>query len=360
MAVNARCSKSSGDFRNRVPFANRAFAPPDGGLAGALRDLEIEVLSFERTREPAGKISPAERTAQTLAPRIDADLVHGNSLSTALFTGLAGRLVGVPAISHVREIERLNPTRARRVSANDSVICVSSAVRNHLAASGVDEDRLAVVRNGVDLARWNPTQVTPGLVRKEFEIAANVPLVAIIGQISMRKATDVFVDALALAANEVPHLHALIVGARFSTKGESIAFEQTVTTTIANRDLADRVRIAGWRKDVPSVLRDIDLLVHAARQEPLGRVLIEAAASATACVATNVGGSAEIVDDGVTGWLVPPDDSARLASAVVRAVADRTALQEAGLAARRLAKERFDAERAARETLAVYRSLVGD
>src|SRR5207247_9182179 len=84
----------------------------------------------------------------------------------------------------------------------------------------------------------------------------------------------------------------------------------------------DRIRFVGYRRDVPEVMRGLDVLVLASDAEPCGRVLFEAMASGTAVVATSSGGTPEIVRDGLEGVLVPPRDPAALARAVGALVAD--------------------------------------
>ena len=98
-------------------------------------------------------------------------------------------------------------------------------------------------------------------------------LVATIGQIALRKAQDV----LALAAARVKSdLHYLVIGERYSKKAESQAFEESIFERFEAAGLGHRVHRLGYRDDVPALLTEIDILVHTAHQEPLGRVLSEA------------------------------------------------------------------------------------
>lgn len=336
-------------------FHFHAFAPGSGRLWNALQECGVPCTAFERLREPVGATGPAERTAEALAKLVDADLIHGNSLSTAQFTGLAAGRIGIPAVSHVREIERLNPTRRRRIEANRYLVAVSNAVAEHLGKEGVPDDQIVTIHNGVDVDGLSRDRFT-GTIRQELGIARTAPVIATIGQVSLRKATEVFLEATAALAPRYPDLHALVVGTRFSRKPESQRFEAALHERVAQEGLEDRVHFLGWRDDVPGILVDLDLLVHAARQEPLGRVLIEAAALGAPCVATAVGGTAEIIDDGVSGWLVPPNEAVALADKIGWALDRPAALQAAGTATRELAVARFAVEKCAARTAALYRS----
>ena len=355
----------SGGERSALEIARRlhgrgflltAFLPPKASLADELHELGVETVPFARIREPKGAEQPADRTAAALAAQLDGiDIVHGNSLSTAQFTGRAGALRGIPAVSHVREIERLNPTRAARVAENDNVVAVSDAVRRHLVDQGVPVERVEVILNGVDPRRLR-AESQLGDIRAELDIPRKALVFACIGQLSARKGTDVFLASAKRVLQTIPAAHALLVGARFSRKEESIAFERDLRETAA--EFAGRLHALGWRSDVPAILAGCDLLVHCARQEPLGRVLLEAAALGVPAVATDVGGTSEIIEDGLSGWLTAPDDPEGTAAAIERGLRDPSARNAAGAAALDIARRRFCPARAAEKTRRLYESLV--
>ena len=345
-------------------FEFQALVRPKSALGDALKQRGINTLPFERINERKGWQEPAERNAKAVSDLLaahfrNADVVHGNSLSTALFTGLVGELRKIPSVGHVREIEGLNPTRARRLSKNRKLIAVSSAVRSHLEGEGVERDRVEVIYNGVDLNALDPAHVQ-GSIRDELSIPRTAPLIAAIGQISARKATDVFLATACQLVRRYPDLHALVVGQRFSQKAQNAEIEVDLRQAISSEDLQRRIHLVGWRDDVPAILRDLDLLVHPARQEPLGRVILEASAMGVPCIATNVGGNPEIIDPGVTGWLAPPDNPDALAERVSLALDSPHERARAGLEARRKAERVFSGEASAREMARVYRELAAE
>ena len=137
-------------------------------------------------------------------------------------------------------------------------------------------------------------------------------------------------------------MHYLIVGERNSEKAESRQFERDLRGA-ASGPLAGRVHFLGRRNDVGRLLGELTLLAHPARQEPLGRVLLEAAAAGVAVVATAVGGTPEIFPPGSgAARLVPPDDAAALAAAMLELLGDRELRHRLAVAARRRAEEQFD------------------
>jgi glycosyltransferase involved in cell wall biosynthesis len=115
------------------------------------------------------------------------------------------------------------------------------------------------------------------------------------------------------------------------------------------------VHFLGSRNDVPRLLNECTLVVHAARQEPLGRVLLEAAASGVAVVATEVGGTREIFRTELDGAiLVPPDDEHEMADAMLSLLQNEARRQSLSLAGRRRAEEAFDIRDAAQRLVAQY------
>jgi glycosyltransferase involved in cell wall biosynthesis len=211
----------------------------------------------------------------------------------------------------------------------------------------------------VDLERFQP-RPRSGYLHRELGLAPEADLVGTIGQICLRKGQDVFLRAATILSDKLPNVHCLIVGERWSDKSESRQFE-TDLHAAATGPLAGRVHFVGYRSDVNRILGELSLLVHPARQEPLGRVLLEAAASGVPVVATDVGGTREISPPGSeTARLVPPDDPEAMAAAVLRLMGDKGLRACLGAAARRRAAEAFDANLAARGLVEHYREVVGD
>ena len=122
--------------------------------------------------------------------------------------------------------------------------------------------------------------------------------------------------------------------------------------------LGDRLHCVGYRDDVERLLNEADLLVHPAKQEPLGRVLLEAGAAGLPIVATAVGGTEEIVSDGVSARLVTPGDAERLAEAIVELAGDEVKRRRFAAAARKRIVRKFDAETAAAGLCEVWRQLL--
>jgi glycosyltransferase involved in cell wall biosynthesis len=212
-----------------------------------------------------------------------------------------------------------------------------------------------VLYNGVDSERFHASDPT-GYLHDELNLPRDCPLIATIGQISLRKGHDVATAALTGLSAEAPFAW-LVVGERFSGKDESREFESQLHRA-ADGALAGRLFFLGNRDDIDRLLPELTLLLHPARQEPLGRVLLEAAAAGRAIIATDVGGTREIFPpESDAACLVPPDDVPAMARALHALLLDPQRRSQLGANARRRIASSFSIERATAGLLRHYASL---
>jgi glycosyltransferase involved in cell wall biosynthesis len=151
----------------------------------------------------------------------------------------------------------------------------------------------------------------------------------------------------------------LIVGERTSNKSEARDFEDQLRSVAGEEPLAGRVHFVGSRNDIPRILCECTLLVHAARQEPLGRILLEAASCGLAVVATDVGGTREIFPaETESALLVRPESHADLADAILLLLRFEARRKALGAAARRRAEAVFDIRTAAARLIDQYQLVL--
>ena len=305
---------------NDTRFEFIAVAPTTGRLADALRAREITVydhpLKSSDHRPPGDNDQLLREIIESCKP----DLLHANSLSMGRRSGRIASSLKIPVTSHLRDIIKLSRAAISDLNDNTCLIAVSHATRAFHVAQGITGERCRVVHNGLDLNQFQPRPPT-GRLRDElglsFEGHSDPILIATIGQIGLRKGQDVLAAAAPLIVDKVPQAHFLIIGERSSQKLESVEFEQALNDQFAKSGLIDHLHLLGNRDDIPEILNEIQLVVHPANQEPFGRVLLEAASSGVPVVATDVGGTSEIITHNETGLLVPPRDPEALAHAVI-------------------------------------------
>jgi glycosyltransferase involved in cell wall biosynthesis len=334
-------------------FAGPAAGPFPAALAAdGVPTLPLEFGPLRRV----GGVLGAVRRLVGLVRRHRVNLIHANGPQTNVPAGLAGRLAGVPVVWHARNLiagDMWDVDRALAPLAT-RIVCNAEAIRRRFAGSR-GWDRSVTIINGVDTREFHPG-VPRAPFRRELGVRDDTALVGIVGRIGLGKGHEHFVEAAVRLLREDPgrggDAHFVIVGDPLFDEDAWRADALRRAVKDAGRE--DRIRFVGHRRDVPQIMRGLDVLVLASDAEPCGRVLFEAMASGTAVVATDSGGTPEIVRDGREGLLVPPRDPAALARAVGTLVADpalRVRLGAGGVA--RVAAE-FTIERYVARTLAVY------
>ena len=360
-------------------------APPTGPLAESLRRLHVDVIGFPEliaADAPAGE-SRQSRLRERLADHLRylrPDLLHANSLAMSRLAGPVVAESAARGVGHLRDIMRLSHRAVTDLNRMDRVFAVSHATRDYHVTGGLHAHRVRVLYNGVDLTLFRPRRPS-GYLHRELRLPSRpapgatgvspvpdgphpdplpegegITLIASIGQICLRKGQDVFLKAASRVADERGDVHFLVVGKRHSTKRESSEYEHRLRQ-FAEQKMPGRVHWLGSRADVARLLPELTLLIHAARQEPLGRVLLESAAAGVPVVATDVGGTREIFPDGEAA-IVPVDDSGAMADAAIALLGDPTRRCAMSAAARRRAEGAFPIARAVEETLGHYSALL--
>ncbi len=346
--------------------------PPTSPLEGQLHALSIETRPFLPHTADGTRLSQAdvrERIA-TVIEDVQPDLVHCNSLAMSRLCGPVCRSLQVPSLGYLRDIIKISKKAMEDINQLDRIIAVSAATRNYHVDRGLDADRSLVIHNGIDreaflasAAQPKQTERASKSIREQLEIEPNSQLILYCGQIGMRKGLDSLIDSFVQLcrlrhADRVP-LHLLIVGERHSKKQEAIEYEQNLRQQIVAAKLDHQVHWLGRRSDVAAIMQQSTLLMHAARQEPLGRVLLEAGAVGLPIVATNVGGTGEILcGEYLADLLVPCDDAAELATAAAGLLDDPQRHAEISKRLVETIGQRFSIARCAEQLKRQYKTLV--
>ena len=338
-------------------FQATALAPKTGPLAKMLGQFGIRHLPLE-LRDSLGARLPRPTACQRLRSAIATcrpDVVHANSLSMGRLTGAISSQIRIPCIAHLRDILKLSRKAIDDLNRNHMLVAVSQATAEYHINNGLDHRRTKVVYNGVDCELFRPRKHT-GYLHRQLNLPEHSFLIATIGQIALRKGLHGLADAAARVAHRPTNIHYLLVGERNSQKEESILYEQAIIDRFRASQLQDRLHCLGYRTDIPQLLNEIQLLVHSAHQEPFGRVLLEAAASGVAIVATRVGGTEEMLEDGRSARLVDPNSPTALSKAIVELHDDSELRRRLARAALQEVTQRFPIESAVVDLLRVWES----
>jgi len=313
------------------------------------RRIPMQVV-WERWRYDVSALGRARRVAESFRP----DVIQTHGYKANLVGVVLKWRLGVPwlAFSHGRTDEgpktrlyhRLGDFVLRRA---DRIVAVSAARKAALIAQGVAPGKIAVVHNAVTLPSGC---VDVAAVRRELGLRGDRPLIAVIGRLSPEKGQAHCVGAMADVVRALPGVQALLLG-----EGQD---EGCLRAQAASLGLGEAVRFAGYRPDLDRLYPAIDLLVLPSLSEGLPNVVLEAMAHARAVVATRVGGVPEVVDDGVSGVLVPAADAPALAHAIVEMLQDAPRRAAMGEIARARIVRDFSVHARTERLLALYAGLL--
>jgi glycosyltransferase involved in cell wall biosynthesis len=229
----------------------------------------------------------------------------------------------------------------------DCYVAASEAIRHILITDGVPADRAVTVHEGIDVEH---VVSAPALnVHEAFWLPHHAPVVGNVAALVAHKGQRYLIEAAHLVVKQIPDARFIILG-----EGE---LREHLEHLVKEHALEKHVLLPGFRTDVLGCIKGFDLFVMSSVTEGLGTSLLDAMACERPIVATRAGGIPEIVDDDVTGLLVPPRDHHALADAIVRALKDeplRNRLAAAGFAR---VRERFTVERMVAQTADVYERL---
>ena len=284
------------------------------------------------------------------------ELVHTHLGYADLLGGPAARSLGIPTVctlhSHAwegdfRERVKLRAMRLTRRVTAARVIAVSESARAAYLAAGADRpERVVVVRNGI---AGTPEPEAGRALRAELGIGEAELVVAMVSWLRPEKAHDVALAAVAELLTSIPQLRLLVVG----DGPMRAAVDQAASA------LGDRVLATGYRADVMAVLAAADVLLHPSREDALPTTIIDAMAASTPVVATRVGGIPELIDDGVSGILVPaPPVASDVAAALGELLRDPDRRRRLAAAARERFEQEFTADRWAARMGELYRSVL--
>jgi L-malate glycosyltransferase len=277
----------------------------------------------------------------------------------------AAWLAGVPArVASIRDTgDHLTPQQRRlqrwACRFAHRIVVNAEAVRRRLIEEGYDQDRITVIPNGIATESF-AAGANGGRLRAELGFSARTPLVAVLSRLDELKGIEYFLAAAAQVAARFEEARFLVVGEGAPGSEGAHGYRGSLERRAAALGLQDRVVFTGFRSDVPELLSQITVSVLPSLTEGLSNVVLESMAAGAAVVATAVGGTPELVTDGVTGLLVAPRDVEGLTDAMCRLLGDPVLAARLGAEARRRVNQEFSLPASVRRTSQLYERLLAD
>ncbi len=344
---------------------------PEGAFADRLRqagiavEIETGLTKMARSEDTLSILRLASRfpgvvqRLRQIMREFGADLVISNALGPLPYAGPAARMAGVPNICiHYHPVLQPGTTDAKLVfllaQFCDGFIAVSEAMNRGLQNSGVPATSIKTIYNGLDVAIFAPSSDRSHLLRNKDNLDDSVKLIGLVATISEAKGHHVVIEAARILRDEFPIItpwRFVFVGDVFENSTLGAAYKMRLQQQIRKDGLQDRVLFAGKHKNMRDVYLDLDIVLNTSIEpEPLGTTLYEAMAIGKPVIASDLGGSPEIVDDGRAGFLVPPGNSRELAILLARMLRGQIDLTPIVASARARVEACFDL----RTTVAQY------
>jgi glycosyltransferase involved in cell wall biosynthesis len=295
--------------------------------------------------------------------RLQPDIVHTHTAKAGALGRVAAWLAGVPVKIHTFHGHVLDgyfspmATRAligverRLARLTDRLVTVSPRLRTQLLGMGIGRpEQIEVIPLGLDLQRFRQAAPEPPTLRRRLGLAAGTPLLGIVGRLVPIKDHATLFEAMALLRSGDQATHLVVVG-----DGE----ERARLAGLAGRlGLGGRIHFLGWRADLETILNELDVVICASKNEGTPVALIEAMAARVPVLSTNVGGVADLVTHGETGWLVPADDPSAMARAIGDLLGDPALRARLAAAGQTVVLERHQVAGLIRRVETLYTALM--
>ncbi len=344
-----------------LPSATAGLAPKYTEAGATVVPINLDVP----TKQPWA-IPVRLQACRTLVKNVRPDLIHTHHVGTTLVVRAAlGKSSPVPRIFQVPgplHLEHAFFAHAETVLAGprDHWIAGCRWTYNRYHRLGIPTNRVFLSYPGTDLNLFSSYRTNE--LRRELRLAPETPLVGMVcymyapkrflGQTVGLKGHEDFISAFQIAREQYPRLQGVIIGGAWAG---ATRYEKHLRE-IGLRECGDSLAFLGFRSDVPALYPDLDLAVVASHSENVGGA-VEPLLSRVPVIATNVGGLPDLVQDGVSGKLVPPRNPQALAAAIVSTLRNREEAERLTVEGNKIARHLFDVQRTALEVAQIYTTL---
>jgi sugar transferase (PEP-CTERM/EpsH1 system associated) len=307
---------------------------------------ELEVISFNKRSEL--DMTLPFRLAGVISKR-KPDIVHTHNPGPLLYGTIAAKLVGVPAVINTRHGRAPKHTNRFVWGMNDAIVSISNDAKNELLKNNIiDQRKVSVIYNGIDLDIFK-SRISQNDVKSSLGLDSSF-VIGTVSRLSSEKDQVGLIKAFAMIVSAEP-------ASRLVFAGDG-PLKNELEGLTDNLGVKDKVSFLGFRDNVSDIMQAFDVFVLSSLQEGISLSLLEAMALGRPTVVTNVGGNPEVVVDGITGLVCPPEDPEALASAITKIMKDRDAAGGMGESGRKRVEAQFDIDMMVDRYLALYQHIL--
>jgi len=333
----------------------------DGPLNQYLQNLDVSIYDGGLKKgdliKAPWKLIRAEWRLLMTVLRLKPIVVHSFLPLVTLMGALAGRMARVPLVitsrralgKHqeryiiLRPFDLLASLLSHRVTVNSQAVWKDALERDH-----IDLKKLVLIHNGVDVHKFNLARHFRKEVRQKLGIKPQERVIIVIANLIPYKGHKDLLEAAQKVLKKIPQTVFLLVG-------EDRGIGRDLKKMAIDLGIASRVQFLGLRHDISSLMVASDLSVLSSHEEGFSNVILESMAAGLSIVATNVGGNPEAIEDGVTGWLVPPGNPVTMAEKIIDLLSDPQRAKSWGNQGRKRVEKIFTIERMVEEHVKLYK-----
>lgn len=352
--------------RQRYKVTICSLSTPDPALVRHL-ETELQTPVVDVGTDHVADVRTLFRTT-ALLNRLQPTIVHTHALRPDWYGRLSARLEKIPIVCTtvrneddlcyaneygysypvVMALDLVNRLTARYA---DALIAVSEGVERYLVErQRVDPSKVRHIPNGVDLAQFEAPIGSSDYLRTLLDLPKDTLIVGTVAALKQQKGLQYLLEAANQIRHDYPRIHFVFVG--------SGPLEGEIRAWIQQNGLKDAVTLLGQRDDIPALLEGMDIFAFPSLWEGMPRALLEAMATGRPCIATDIGGSRELVVDQQTGLLVPPSDVGALRGALQEMLSHPERRARYGQAARARVEAKFSAQAVADAHDQLYQELL--
>lgn len=325
IAIELSAKLNSGTFNSCICCLDKF-----GELSVVAENKNVNVILVKR--KPGKDLTLPFRLARAFKKR-SINLVHTHNLVPLLYGSLAAKIAGIPVVINTRHGRERKHIHSTIWNMNNALIAISKDAKNELLKwNTLPSEKVTVIYNGIDIDAYESGS-QPAEAKKDLHLNPADFVVGTVARLSPEKDQRTLLAAFLKVAGRIP-------GAKLVVVGDGI-LKNELTNYSRMLGIADKVRFLGFRADINKLLPAFDVFVLSSLTEGISLTLLEAMAAGIPVIATNVGGTPEIIDDGISGFLIPPNDAEEIEKKIITLFNNKELAARFSKSGRIKAKEKF-------------------